>query len=162
VINEPNLTNFFLAERCDSGLQDRIMCATMYDRYAQKIKLTRPVLYDELKSRRREYLVAGLKILDTAQATSNKRTRVLYNRRFFEIYPGILPNFVFLQWGFLCDIYNNCRSTVYILYSMYMCIYYLCVILRYYIYTVEMYSYRVNRYKILNLYVYNNLYKLRI
>lgn len=82
-INEPSLTRLFLV-RCEFGLQDRLMCATMYKKYSKILNLDGTVVSTEivenLLETKKLFLADALDILSVADTMSQPKAGILVRR----------------------------------------------------------------------------------
>lgn len=82
-INEPSLTKLFLI-RCDSGLQDRLMVATMYKSYYKILVRTSNVISSDriqkIKDTKKDFLVESLKILAVADSMCQIKAGIMIRR----------------------------------------------------------------------------------
>ena len=81
--NEPSLTKLFLV-RCECGLQDRLMAATMYKSYGKLLQATGMVLSPELIEKmfeaKKMFLKEVVDILNVADGMSRTKSSVLVRR----------------------------------------------------------------------------------
>ena len=83
VINEPNLTKIFLV-RCESGIQDRLMVATMYKTYTKILQRAGTIIagdrIEKLTETKKMFLKEVLDILNVADKMSQAKSGVLIRR----------------------------------------------------------------------------------